>query len=223
MKKQLPLFISLFFFIIKTSGQSNLPPTYDIINDTALHTEIPSGYWKMLKDKGGKLTLKQVTQSPVANEFQFNQSKDNRFDYNYHTYWFCYRLRNAMGHDIEIGFGFDNIQFQDNELSTFYLNQHGRWSKYENGTFAPRRKLNGLVLNNYIRVVMKPGEELTVYNRIYNYYILPFFSSTYSIGFSRPKEVLEQNYVQDETLYIGAVHDSILFGILLFACVFNFF
>ncbi|HET7003177.1 MAG TPA: ATP-binding protein [Puia sp.] len=223
MKKQFVLYISLSLFIIKTSGQSNLPPAYDIINDTAIHTEIPAGNWKMLKDKGGKLTLQQVIQSPVADEFRFNQSKDNQFDYRIHTYWFCYRLKNAMNHDVEIGFGVDNIEFNESDFATYYLHQNGKWSRYENGIYAPRRKINGLTLNNYIRVVIKPEGELIVYKRVYNSYVYPFSASTYSIGFSKPKEVLEQNYVQDETLYIDAVHDSILFGILLFACVFNFF
>ncbi|HZZ75682.1 MAG TPA: 7TM diverse intracellular signaling domain-containing protein, partial [Puia sp.] len=223
MKKQFLPLISLFLFVANVNGQSGLPPIYNITSDTALITLIPPGYLKMLEDKKGTLTLQQVTQSPVADEFHFNQSKGNLFDYNVHTYWFCYRLRNAMSHDTEVGFGFDNLQHQDNGLSTFYLNKEGKWSKYENGFFAPSLKMNGLVLNNYIRVTMKPGEVLTVYNRVNNSYIFPFSPNTYSIGFSSPKKVFEQNYIQDESIYIDAVHDSILFGILLFACVFNFF
>ena len=128
-----------------------------------------------------------------------------------------------MSHDAEIGFGYDRIQMQGNEQSTFYLKQDGKWSKFENGLLAPRRKLNGLVLNNYIPVLMKPGEELIVYNRVYNSNLFLFSPIKYSIFFNASKKILEQSYVQDESLYISAVHDSILFGILLFACVFNFF
>jgi two-component system NtrC family sensor kinase len=223
MKKQFIPLILLFLFIIKAYGQSNLPPAYNIIKDTDLHTEIPTGYWKMLEDKGGKLTFQQVIQSPVADEFHFNQSKVNQFDFTIHAYWFCYRLRNTMSHDAEIGFGYEDIQNQGNEQSTFYLKQDGKWNKFENGLLAPRRKLNGLVLNNYIPVLMKPGEELIVYNRVHNSFIFPFTTDKYSIFFSASKKILEQYYVQDESLYISAVHDSILFGILLFACVFNFF
>lgn len=157
MKKQFIPLILLFLFIIKAYGQSNLPPAYNIIKDTDLHTEIPTGYWKMLEDKGGKLTFQQVIQSPVADEFHFNQSKVNQFDFTIHAYWFCYRLRNTMSHDAEIGFGYEDIQNQGNEQSTFYLKQDGKWNKFENGLLAPRRKLNGLVLNNYIPVLMKPG------------------------------------------------------------------
>jgi two-component system NtrC family sensor kinase len=223
MKKQFILLISLFLFIVKANGQSGLPPTYDIITDTALHTEIPAAYWKILEDKEGKLTFQQVIQSPAADEFHFNKSKDNQVDYRIHTYWFCYRLRNTMSHDVEIGFGYEDMQSGGNEQSAFYLEQDGKWNKFETGLLAPRRKLNGLVLNNYIPVVMKPGEELIVYDRVNNSFIFPFTSNRYSIFFSGSKKILEQNYVQDETLYISAVHDSILFGILLFACVFNFF
>jgi two-component system NtrC family sensor kinase len=221
-KKQFISIISLFLFIIKVDGQSNLPPVYDIVADTALHTEIPAGYWKMLEDKEGKLTFQQVIQSPVADEFHFNQSKSNQFDYRVRANWFCFRLRNTMSHDVEIGF-YEDIINGGNEQSTFYLKQDSKWNKFENGLLAPGRKLNGLVLNNYIPVLMKPGEELTVYNRVHNSFIFPFSPSTYSIFFNTSKKILEQNYVQDESLYTDAIHNSILFGILLFACVFNFF
>ena len=128
-----------------------------------------------------------------------------------------------MSHDVEIGFGYEEINTPGYEQSTFFLNRDGRWDRFENGLLAPRRKLNGLVLNNYIPLVLKPRQELIVYNRVYNSYVLPFYIEKFSIRFSSPKKLLEQNYVQDETLYISGVHDSILFGILIFACVINFF
>ena len=49
-------------------------------------------------------------------------------------------------------------------------------------------------------------------------------SIKYSNFFSSSKKILEQNYVQEnESLYISAVHDSILFATSSFCCVFNFF
>jgi two-component system, NtrC family, sensor kinase len=223
MKKQFIPLILLFLFIIQAHGQSSLPPAYEIINDTALHTEIPAGYWKMLEDKEGKLTFQQVTQSPVADEFHYNQSKSNQFDYRIHAYWFCFRLRNTMSHDAEITFGYGDLANGGNEQSTFYLKRDGKWNKFENGLLAPRNKLNGLLLNNFIPVVIKPGEELIVYNRVHNSFMFPIYSNTFSNLFSGSKKILEQSHAQALSLYISAVHDSILFGILLFACIFNFF
>jgi two-component system, NtrC family, sensor kinase len=226
MKKRIILLLPLLILIKCARSQTNLPPVYDIRSDTATETEIPHGYWKMLEDREGGLTFQQVTQSPVAEKFHFNPKQINQFDFGIHTYWFCYRIRNVMDHDAEIGFGLDNADdiFKDaNERSDFYLNRNGQWSKYENGVLTPRRKLNGLVLNKFVRALLKPGEELTVYNRINNSYYLLYFTPTYFIGFSNAKKILAQNYVQDEFLYTSAVHDSLLFGILLLACVFNFF
>ena len=223
MKKHFIPIVSLCLFIIQASGQTNLPPIYEILTDTALSTEIPAGYWKMLEDKEGKLTFQQVIQPPVAEKFHFNPSKNNDFDFAIHTYWFCYRLRNTMNREFEIGFGFNSMPNWGNEQSTFYLNRDGKWSEFENGALAPRRKLNGLALNSYIKVLLKPGEVLTVYNRVHNSYLFGFASNKFSVGFDVAKKVVEQNYVEDESLYIDAVHDSILFGILLLACVFNFF
>ena len=85
MKKQFIPIISLFLFFIKVNAQSGLPPAFEITNDTAVRTEIPAGYWKMLEDKEGKLTFQQVIQSPVADQFHFNQSKDNQVDFRIHT------------------------------------------------------------------------------------------------------------------------------------------
>jgi signal transduction histidine kinase len=223
MKKPIIALISFCLFIINLNGQSSLPPVYDIINDTVIHTDIPGEYWKMLEDKKGKLTLQQVIQSPVADEFHLSQSKDIRYNYAIHAYWFCYRLRNAMNHDIEIGLGYENLEDQANEESTFYLKRDGKWSIFENGLLTPHVKLNGLDLNNYIPVRLGPGEELIVYNRVYNSYLFQFFSGRHSIYFSTPKKILEKNYVRDESLYVTAVNDSTLFGILLSACIINFF
>jgi hypothetical protein len=69
MKKQFISFISLRLFVIIANGQSNLPPVYDIITDTALNSEIPTGYWKMLEDREGKFAFQQVTQSPEMKLF----------------------------------------------------------------------------------------------------------------------------------------------------------
>jgi two-component system NtrC family sensor kinase len=223
MKKHFFLYIPLLLFIFEASGQTNLPSAYEITSDSTLADTIPPQNWKMLEDKDGKLTIQQVIKSPVSDEFHFNQAKDNRFNYFIHTYWFCYRLKNIMNHDAEIGFGSDYILNHGNEQSTFYLYRDGKWRDYESGLVAPRKKLNGLVLNRYIPVVLKPGEELTVYNRIYNSYIFFFTPNNYTIVVSFTRKTLEQNYVLDESLYINGVHDSVLFGILLFACLFNFF
>jgi two-component system NtrC family sensor kinase len=224
MKKHFFLFIPLLLFIFKASGQSNLPPAYEITSDSTLSDTIPPQNWKMLEDKNGKLAIQQVITSPVADEFHFNQTRDNRFNYFIHTYWFSYRLRNVMNHDAEIGFGSnDNILSHGSEQSTFYLYKDCKWKEYETGLLAPRKKLNGLVLNKYIPVVLKPGEELTVYNRIYNSYIFFFTPDSYTNVLSFTRKTLEQNNVMDESLYIDGVHNSVLFGILLFACLFNFF
>jgi two-component system, NtrC family, sensor kinase len=223
MKKYFIPIISLCLIFIKGNGQANLPPVFEILTDTALTTEIPAGYWKMLEDKEGNLTFQQVIQSPVADQFHFNLSKNNDFNFAIHTYWFCYRIRNVMNREIEIGFGVDITQNQGNEQSRFYINRDGKWNEYENGLLSPRRKMNGLVLNNYVPLLMKPGEELIVYNRVYNSYNTLISPSKYFIGFSDAKKILKQSYVQDETLYVNGVHNSILFGILLFACIINFF
>jgi two-component system, NtrC family, sensor kinase len=223
LKKLLILFFPLFLFISQTYGQANLPPVYQITNDTTLSTEIPTGYWKMLEDKEGKLVLDQVIKSPVADDFHFNQSKDNRFNYAVHTCWFCYRLSNAMNHDAEICFWLDFTQIPTNERSTFYLFRGGQMNEFENGSLAPASKFKNGTLNNYIPIVLKPGEVVTIYNRVHNLYIFPFSPAEYSIVFNSTKKIQQQNEEIDLSLYTDSIQNSILFGILLFAFAFNFF
>jgi two-component system, NtrC family, sensor kinase len=223
LKKLLILFFPLFLFISEIHGQANMPPVYEIASDTTFSTEIPIGYWKMLEDKQGKLVLDQVIKSPVADDFHFNQSKDNQFNYAVHTYWFCYRLRNAMNYNAEISFWSDIMQNWGNEQSTFYLYKGNQMNEFEIGLLAPGRKSKYGSLHNYIPVVLKPGEVLTIYNRVYNSYLFPFSPSKYAIVFNSTNKILQQNERLDMSLYANSVQNSILFGILLFAFAFNVF
>ena len=223
MKKFFVLFILLWFCVFKTTGQTNLAPIYEITNDTALSTTVPSENWKMLEDKESKLTIEQVRQLPVAGEFHFNQTKDDYFNYSIHTYWFCYRLRNAMNHDAEIGFGSDYDEQSGNQESTYYFYCGDKWSKFENGLFSKRKKLKGLVLNNYVSIVLKPGEELVVYVRVSNIYLVFWAVPDFPIVFYSNKNMIEKNDLEAESMFVTGIQNSILFGILLFAFLFNIF
>jgi len=223
MKKFFVLFILLWFCVFKTIGQTYLPPVYEIRNDTALSTTLLPEYWKILEDKENKLTIEQVSRPLVANEFHFNKTKDDYFNYSIHTYWFCYRLRNAMNHDAEIGFGSDYDEQTGNLQSTYYFYCGGKWSKFENGLFSKWKKLKGLVLNNYVPAVLKPGEELIVYVRVHNIYLVFWAAPDFPIVFHSNKNMSEKNDLAAESMYVTGIHNSILFGILLFAFLFNFF
>jgi signal transduction histidine kinase len=124
-----------------------------------------------------------------------------------------------MNHNAELSFG-DTV----NDYSTYYINRNGKWDVYEGGFYYPRKKLNGLNLNNYTRVVLKPGETVLVYNRIHEFITGSLgFQNKIKVQFNFTNPILLSQYIQDESIYEAGVHDSILLGILLLACFFNLF
>ena len=126
MKKTILIWLSFLLSIAATIAQNNLPPVFEITTDTALFNPLPNEYWQMLEDKD-KLSLEDVTKLPIANRFHFDTTKDNKFNFSIHTYWFRYRLKNVMNRDAEIGFG------TNSEKSKFYLFKNGKWTQFENG------------------------------------------------------------------------------------------
>jgi two-component system, NtrC family, sensor kinase len=226
-KKFFGIFIPFLFSLLATRGQTNLPPAFDITSDTALSTTIPRQNWKMLEDKGGKLTLEQVLKPPVAEQFRFSDLHDSTLSGSMHTYWFCYRLRNAMSHDLEFGFGpshdYEGGWFSSYDESAFYFYNGIAWNHIENGIYSPWNNARGLVLNHFYPLVIKPNEELIVYNRIYNTPFLWWHSNAFPIAFHSTRKMMEKADFEAAKLYLGGIHDAILFGILFFACLLNFF
>lgn len=227
MKKLLLIFIPLWFCTFRAASQINLPPAFEITSDTTLSIAITAQYWKMLEDKDGNLNIEQVTKSPVADQFHFNISKDSRLSDYVYTYWICYKLKNATTRDLEIGFGPSNIDdaIEDryNVKSTFFFYNGNEWRQFENGAYSPWNSSRGLVLNHFVPVVIKPNEQLLVYNRVYNPPFWWWHSNSIPNTFYSAKKMMEKADLDAAKLYLGGIHDAILFGILLFACLLNFF
>src|SRR4030095_4427291 len=95
------LFIPLTLCVF---AQNNLPPVFEIANDTADYTELDNTFWQVLEDRERKLTLEQVTTSSVDNNFHFDSSKVKGVDNSLHVYWFRIRLKNTMMKEAKIVF-----------------------------------------------------------------------------------------------------------------------
>jgi hypothetical protein len=199
-------------------AQNNLPPTFEIKSDTALVDTLPNKYWQMLEDKDGKLSFEQVQQFPFSNQFHYNPTgKINR---KVSTNWFRFTIKNTTGHDVNIGFYDHYLGSSDWYLITDTIIQK------KTGFETPWSKKDDLKLINFISTVIKAGEVLTVYERAYYDYfnfsvIAPARSFYVEYGFTN--KVIKTNYILDESPYFLSIHDSFLFGLILFAAVFNFF
>src|SRR5690349_9843250 len=105
----------LIIFWVDICAQNDLPPVYEIKNDTALYQTFDNAYYQLLEDSTNKLTIWQVIQTPVVNRFHYNNSSTNAFNFRIHTYWFRYILKNAMSYDAKIS------PISVDEQSDFYL------------------------------------------------------------------------------------------------------
>ncbi|HEY2580607.1 MAG TPA: ATP-binding protein [Mucilaginibacter sp.] len=216
MKKLLFFNFLLMFSLIKAMAQTGLQPAYIIKTDTVIFQQLPYEYWQTLEDKDGLLTFDQVLQPSLAKRFHYTTT--TKVNYTFHTNWFRYVLENGMDHDAKISLG-----GTDDEQSTFYVTANsGLWNRYETGRLTPWSKLNGFKTIRIIPLSLKPGQELMIYQRIYNHYIFYSDPNNISIGFGSTMGDI-QEYVKSDSLYIEYIHDSILFGLLLFAALFNFF
>ncbi len=213
MKKVLTLL--LLFLVIKASSQSGFPPAYQIRTDTILNVDLPNTYWQVLEDKTGQLNLNQVQRQPADDSFHF--AKTTLLNPDIHTFWYRYTLKNAMDHQARISLA------SNSEQSTFYIGRSdGKFAAYENGEATPWRRQAGYNLLKLIPLVLKPGEEIIIYNRIHNSYSFYYFTDDVSVSYGSTVANLH-NYATNDSLYVTNVHDSILFGILVFAALFNFF
>jgi hypothetical protein len=163
MNKLFPL--SLFFLFVCTyaSAQNNLPAAYEITNDTTTYTKLPDRYWQMLEDREGKLSFDEVSRSPIAEKFHFNQVKNPQFIHSIDAYWFRYVLKNTMAHSTKI-----YLSGSGGHQDFYFVAANGNLTHEVNGWLTPWSKQDGLKGIGVITVELKPSEQLVVHLKASN-------------------------------------------------------
>ena len=102
--------------------------------------------------------------------------------------------------------------------------ESGKWEHKVNGYLAPWSKLDGLKLIRYIPVILHPGQVLIVYRKIYNTY-RPYYDkpTKFSVAIGFTEKVMQQNFDDEEKVFLDSINNSVLFGFILFAFIFNLF
>ncbi len=77
MKHALSIGLLIIISFRPAMAQNNLPAAYKIITDTAIIIRLDDTYWQMLEDPEGKLTIDEVSRSPIADKFHANNSENN--------------------------------------------------------------------------------------------------------------------------------------------------
>jgi len=214
LKKSLLTLLCLFFTVI-VYGQQGMPPVYEIRDDTSAIVDLPAIHWQTLEDKIGNFTIGQVQGSSLSQKFRYPAKTE--LDLSIPTYWYRYTLKNALDHVVRIGLP------SNSEYSTYYIKKGGAaFSVYENGEATPWYRETGFRLLQLVPIVLKPGEEAIIYNRISNSYRFYYFTDDVQVSYV-PEIPALRRYVANDKRVISEVHNSILFGILVFAALFNFF
>src|SRR5688572_30884294 len=94
MKNKLTIWLLLVCSSDLTIAQNNLPPPYEIKNDSAATIRLDDAHWQMLEDHTGKWMIGSVSQPPIDNNFHTNTTKKTGIDYSIKAYWVRYRIRN---------------------------------------------------------------------------------------------------------------------------------
>jgi len=216
MKKIFALSLLWLLSFTKIIAQNNLLPVYEIKTDTGLYQILDSAHWQMLEDRTGELTLEDVSKVSLADKFHADNTRTNGIDYSINTFWFRYSLKNSMGHDVKIAIP-ESASYAD----LYILRSNGTWNHQTTGSLVPWSKRDGLKGITHFLLVIKPAEELVIYerNKIIYLYDRPE-NLDHRVGFT--DKIIEQNYINEESNYFSNTLRSVLFGILFIAIFFNF-
>ena len=199
-------------------AQIPMPPAYEIKTDTGYYRPIDSSRWQMLEDPKEKWTIEEVSKSPISNQFHFFSGKNSSPKNSIHSIWFRFVLKNMMNNEADISLpgNFEQVEF-------YIPGKNGKWQKFGSGWNMPWSKKGGLKFSGYIPLILQPNEEMAIYLRAHSSFLDSYSSGDYPIYILFTAKQVEYIEYQMGSYFVNGVHDSILFGLLLFAAIFNFF
>ncbi|WP_345267342.1 sensor histidine kinase [Nibrella viscosa] len=212
----------LFTFLFVLSGltllkaQPGWPPAFVITSDTVAYYRLDSTYFQILPDKTAQLTIEQVTSPAYAQTFQFSQRGDGTFG-TVETYWYRFRLKNGLDHDVTLYFG--------NQLDYFELftqDASGTWQRQRTGRRLPFNERDGLKASQAVPVMLRAGQEVVIFERwkdpaiSYHFWdYVPTFTFEHRLWNTVYVDRLEKN--REQTILLQAI----FWGITLIMALYN--
>jgi two-component system NtrC family sensor kinase len=167
MKKLVIIFCLFTFFItlsLNNYAQNNLPPAYEIKNDTIPEFFLDSTYWQILADQYNNLVFEKVREAPLSNNFQDIQSAKENFKTPCYTYWYRYRIKNPHSYTVRICVGSVAPR-----ADFYFIDSSGTVRHYRSGRNYKLKEKDGFKRINLVPVEIPPHEEVTVYLRRYQF------------------------------------------------------
>ncbi len=232
MRKYILIWVLSSFILSQVLAQATLPPVYAIISDTAKIQRLDSSFWQTLEDKEGKWTLSDVSRLPLSGKFHIKGLKPEDIDTTgIHIFWQRYRLKNTMEHDAKI-----SLTSFVHYFDVFILENDSLTAHFKSGFLRPWNEKDGLrsggdgtgfgIGPGAIPLVLRPGEEILVYDRRENKGDLSNFRI--SVRIVNTEKLIQEkyvDYVDGRTSYFAKTHlqESFILGLLLLAIFLNIF
>jgi len=217
MKKIVLIWLIFLFSIAIAVAQNNLPPIYEIKNDTASEFYLDTAYYHILEDKEGKLTFNQITQPSLINHFHSKGIKTKDVDTSSTIFWFRFRLKDVTNKEIKIA-----LPALGNETHFYIVQGTNQPKDQKTGDLIPESKRDGYKRINAIPVTLMAGEEVLVYSRVRNFFPLNFLQD-FKISVYTQK-FIDQEYIVkgDEYVPFSTIRDSFFGAILVIGAILNF-
>ncbi len=204
----------MLFLASDISAQNNLP-VYDIVSDTGKNYELKNSQYQVLYDTLGKYSFNDVINSSLQQQF-ITDTTTHTTKQRVKAYWVRFKFRNLMPRSAEI-----SLEAEFSKFDLFIQHTNGTWEHKRTGKSIPWNQRDGFKADLSLPLIIKPGEEIIVYERQQNIallnYNMPvvFFTSTKNINEEYIKFV-DNGIIQSE---IGK--QSFFLGILVLAFVIN--
>ncbi len=215
------ILIVLFCYIYHLSvfAIPGFPPPHIIDTDTLDYVEITDSACQVLEDAEGGWTIDQVTQPPLSDKFHPGSAYLNGIGFSIHTYWMRCRLKNVMNRRADIFF---YPPYAD-RVDYYFSGTDGNWDHESTGHLYASDNKNIFHQNYYVPLSIDPGQEITLYVRLYvnyYYYTNSFRPKNLSLAYGSKEKFIDSYGVQNLT---RAVQGALLFGILMIAVIYNLF
>jgi Histidine kinase/7TMR-DISM extracellular 2 len=191
---------------------------YNLQTDTIDWQALPHEYWQILEDKSKNLTIDQVSSLPFQRQFKdsavFVDSKVN-------SYWLRFHVKNVMDRDARIA-----INTYWDFIDTYISRNGNNWLHFTGGFNQKWNKKDGLKFGNIIPQIVKPGEELLVYQRLFKNQ--PGLYPEYGVVIICTEKYIDENYVKlvESRKIIFNLNDirfTFYSGLLLIVALFNLY
>jgi len=213
MKKIFLLCFLPLAFYVRAFPQNLSSPVYEIKTENVTII-IPDSCWQMLEDSDGKWTIDQVSQSPLGEKFH---SRTEVASSAINTYWIRFRLKNDLAHEAKIIFNC-NPAF----LDLYTKSENNSFLHQKSGMLLPWSERDGIKNLYQLPVVIKPGQDLLVYQRIMFDPRVDIPKYIY-VGFGFIEQLVDNHYIPEPRADFDNIRQGIFVGICLLAAIFSFF